>query len=144
MSRKFRLKPWQPKERQIQSAIIEALHWEAQIGRVIWSARVNGGMIEIPGEKRSVYRSISYWIKGQKHTKGFPDVVGQLADGRFFAFEVKTARGKVSEDQKRFLDNAATAGALACVVRSADEAVIAIRNHFRQPERAKEARSGAD
>lgn len=130
MTRPFKLKPWTPTENDVQKAVIDALSWEMQIGRVVWAARVNGGVLAIPGDEKAFYRTVSYWIKGQKHTRGFPDIVGQLSTGRFFAFELKSQSGKLSEDQKRFLDNAVAGGALAAVVRSADEAIELIRGAF--------------
>ncbi|MEO5375642.1 MAG: VRR-NUC domain-containing protein [Alphaproteobacteria bacterium] len=50
-----------------------------------------------------------------------PDLVGrQLA--QFVAIEVKTATGRVSPEQRRFLDAVERAGGLAAVVRSPEAA----------------------
>lgn len=57
---------------------------------------------------------------------GSADLVGvQLVDGvgRFVGIEVKTDRGRTSDDQDRWLAAAARHGALAGVARSVDEAM---------------------
>lgn len=60
---------------------------------------------------------------------GFADLVGWVSmDGvaRFLALECKAERGRVSEDQQRFLDTVRRAGGLAAAVRSPEEALAAI------------------
>ena len=59
--------------------------------------------------------------------KGSADLVGLLApDGKFLALEVKTSRGRLSTEQKLFLELVRSRGGFACVVRSVEEAVRAI------------------
>jgi len=54
---------------------------------------------------------------------GSADLIGILAPaGRFFALEIKTATGRVSPDQVRFLNLVRNRGGFAAVVRSVDEA----------------------
>jgi hypothetical protein len=52
---------------------------------------------------------------------GSSDIIG-LYNGRFFALEVKTARGEVSGSQFAFLKAVQTNGGLGRVVRSVEEA----------------------
>lgn len=46
--------------------------------------------------------------------------------GRFTALEVKTPRGRVSDEQKKFIALVNAHGGYACVVRSVDDAVRAV------------------
>jgi len=56
---------------------------------------------------------------------GSSDLVG-LVDGRFAALEVKSARGKPSSEQTRFMNLVRKVGGFACVVRSLEEARAAV------------------
>jgi len=61
---------------------------------------------------------------------GFPglsDVLGILPDGRFLAIEVKKPGGRVSPEQKAFLEAATMNKALAFVAFSADEVAARFR-----------------
>lgn len=53
---------------------------------------------------------------------GAADLIGIGPNGRFFALEIKTCRGRLSDDQSRFLDLVRRYGGFAAVVRSVDEA----------------------
>lgn len=60
--------------------------------------------------------------------KGSPDLVGfVLGSGRFLGIEVKTARGRLSDDQTCWLEAAASHGALVGVARSVAEAMQIVR-----------------
>lgn len=55
---------------------------------------------------------------------GFSDLFGfRKSDGRAVFIEVKTASGRVSKDQKRFLLKMREYGAIAGVARSEEEAI---------------------
>jgi hypothetical protein len=56
-----------------------------------------------------------------------PDMVGQIL-AIFTAIEVKTAKGRVTDDQKNFITQIKASGGFAGVARSQDEAVKIIRN----------------
>lgn len=59
--------------------------------------------------------------------KGSPDLVGILAPhGRWFCLEIKTERGRVSDEQAMWHDCARRRGAYVAVVRSVDEALAAL------------------
>ena len=58
---------------------------------------------------------------------GFSDLFGVLPGGRALFVEVKSAKGKPSEAQTRFLDVVVGAGALAGVARSFEDVVRIIR-----------------
>lgn len=58
---------------------------------------------------------------------GSSDLVAILAPkGRWFCLEVKTATGRVDEEQTKWLARMRRFGAFACVVRSVEEAVAAL------------------
>ena len=50
--------------------------------------------------------------------RGCPDIIGQLVTGRAMFIEVKRPSGRVSVEQKEFLERAARFGACAFVARS--------------------------
>ena len=55
-----------------------------------------------------------------------PDMVGkQIAQAAFL--EVKTPKGRATNDQRNFLQQMKNLGAIAAVVRSADNAITALR-----------------
>ena len=56
--------------------------------------------------------------------RGFSDLFGvRKADGRAVFIEVKTAKGKPTDQQKNFLETMRKSGAIAGVCRSSEEAV---------------------
>ena len=65
---------------------------------------------------------------GMYGTAGIPDVICCL-DGRFFAFEVKTATGKATPLQKATLQKILASGGTAAVVRSLDEVRAILTSH---------------
>jgi hypothetical protein len=56
-------------------------------------------------------------------TPGVPDIVGITHGGRFFGCEIKTAKGKPSEHQERFLQAINDAGGLGFVAKSVDDVI---------------------
>ena len=54
---------------------------------------------------------------------GSSDIIGIAPDGVFVAVECKTDRGRVTDQQERFIANVRRQGGRAGVARSADEAV---------------------
>ncbi len=60
--------------------------------------------------------------------KGFSDLFGfRHSDGKIFFIEVKTPSGRLSKDQKHFLEQMRNYGAIAGVARSVDDAIKMIR-----------------
>lgn len=58
---------------------------------------------------------------------GSSDLVGLLAPaGRFLALEIKSEAGRLTYEQEQFLALVRRLGGFACVVRSVDEAIVAI------------------
>ena len=57
---------------------------------------------------------------------GHPDIAGMLRDGRALYVEIKAARGALTEQQARFLDQVRAAGGCAIVARSIDDVLAAL------------------
>lgn len=93
-------------EADVLRAVLAALRRHPAVA---WVERLNSGVVEVDG------RWIRYgWV-------GSADVIGQLADGRFLAVEVKAPAGRVSEAQQAFLDRVNAAGGVAFVARGGDD-----------------------
>lgn len=60
--------------------------------------------------------------------KGSADLIGLAPGGRFLAVEVKTARGRTSPEQDKFLLAVNRAGGIGFVARSAEQAVELLNN----------------
>jgi hypothetical protein len=60
------------------------------------------------------------------HTDGAPFPLYYATIGRFIALEVKTRTGRVSPEQKRFLELVRRMGGFGAVVRSPEEALEAV------------------
>jgi hypothetical protein len=59
--------------------------------------------------------------------KGSADILGCLPDGRFLAVEVKAAHGRLSPEQRQFLEDIKALGGLAVMVRGWKELDQALR-----------------
>lgn len=67
------------------------------------------------------------------HTfKGPSDVLGILDTGQFLAIEVKSKTGKLSPEQKDFLQNINQRGGVAFMCRSLEECIELIGPHIRK------------
>lgn len=66
-------------------------------------------------------------------TAGIPDIIA-CVDGRFFAFEVKTASGKTTPLQQATIRKILAAGGTALVARSVDEVRDALRDSGALPD----------
>ena len=57
---------------------------------------------------------------------GGSDLIG-ICRGRFLAVEIKTSKGRATQEQQRFINAVLTAGGIAGIVRSPEEALALIR-----------------
>ena len=58
------------------------------------------------------------------YPRGYPDLTGfRKGDGKFVVIEVKNAKGKLSEHQKKFAEWASTQPIIYGVARSKDDAI---------------------
>ena len=65
-------------------------------------------------------------------TVGSSDLIGLTAQGRFFAIEVKTPKGKPTKEQLNFIEQVRNSGGLAGVARSVQEARDIINDSSQQ------------
>ncbi len=68
-----------------------------------------------------VYDAAKGRYRASNSKKGVCDILGVLPDGRFLAIEVKSAKGKTSQDQDAFIAQVNKSGGLAFVARSLDD-----------------------
>lgn len=98
------------KESEIQKTILlylkarGILHWRCSLGGV----RLAAGKV------------------GRNPMKGFPDIAG-LYCKKFFTIEVKTKTGKLSEEQKAWVDRLQGQGVTCVIARSLDDVIEAMR-----------------
>ena len=72
----------------------------------------NGGVMHSIGGKI---------IRKASPIKGMPDIAGVMPNGRFYAIELKTVSGKLSPEQKNWIERLNHTGAMAVVLRSTKE-----------------------
>ena len=109
-------------EAKLQREIREALGAKARHARLL---RNNSGVAFHADGSRVVYGVGSPGgsdLLGWTSITVTPSMVGRKI-AIFTAAEIKTAAGRVSADQQNFIDAVKSAGGLAAVVRSADEAL---------------------
>lgn len=64
--------------------------------------------------------------RGVGRRKGISDLIG-CWNGQLFCIEIKTKTGRLSPDQKRFMEDVTRAGGLYAMVRSVEEIVDWVR-----------------
>jgi hypothetical protein len=108
MTARFRLTCPEPKETDIQATIIKALEIHLS---VVWCCRMNTGAGRLTYGDGKVSRFIRFG------SRGLPDIMGQLKDGRFLGIECKRPSGKVSPEQAAFIEKSAKYHGVAFVAR---------------------------
>lgn len=99
-------------ETEILHDVLDLLNLHPEVA---WAMRMNVGSV-VMGDARVV----------RFGARGVSDIIGQMADGRFLAVEVKSARGRVTADQNAFLGNVAGHHGVALLVRSVDDVFEAL------------------
>lgn len=64
------------------------------------------------------------WVRFGVGGAGGSDLIGWTRDGRFAAVEVKTPTGRVSAEQKAFIDAVNRSGGIAGVARSVEDVIL--------------------
>ena len=103
-----------PTEKEIENAILDYLSY---LPGCYWKNNSVGVYDPI----KKVHRK-----PGKYHRNGVSDILGIDSTGRFVAIEVKTARGRLSENQRNFLDDINRCGGIGFVARS----VCDVRREF--------------
>jgi hypothetical protein len=95
-------------EAGILNAVLKVLRLHP---KVAWCARMNSGLHHIDGR----------WVRFG--FVGCSDIVGQMKDGRWLAIEVKGPHGRVTEEQRAFIEVVQRNGGCAGVARSIEQAL---------------------
>jgi hypothetical protein len=82
-----------------------------QSGLVYWRVP-NGPVVHSIGNKQ---------IRKKSPIKGFPDIAGVFPNGKFFAIELKTDKGRLSAEQVEWITKLNMSGGMALVLRTKDE-----------------------
>lgn len=114
------------KESEIQTAVRIAMGKEPDL--VLW--RNSGGVAEKEGRTQRFGLQV-----------GASDLVGIGPGGVFVAWELKSATGRLSDEQRRFLALVEKRGGHSAVIRSVDDAWAALRV---MREAARRAELGPD
>jgi hypothetical protein len=121
---KYRLRPLEASEADLQAQVIDFLEAEQARGRVTWFARINGGGARVKGAGGRI-RWISFYrlyLPGYVGSKGISDILGNTSTGKLFALEVKRPGEVATAGQQAFIDAVVRAGGIGGVVRSWEEA----------------------
>ena len=125
----FQLRALEPTHGQMLDAALQLL---ARHPRVAWARKFNTGahVIETADRRgRTGRRFVRYAFPG------CADILGQLADGRFLAVEIKVKRDRASEEQKQFLNLVNRNGGIAFIARSPEDIIDRLReDNEREPE----------
>lgn len=97
------------KEKEIENHILKVLRMR---GIFAWKVKSMGTF----DTKRGVFRAPS-----PLYMKGVSDILGCLEGGRFLAIEVKSEKGKLTPEQRTFLERVHELGGVAMVARSVDD-----------------------
>ena len=105
------------KEREIEYSILDWLNFN---GVFAWKVNVKGYF----DQNKGFYRRSNnvFDLRGQ------PDITGVLPDGRALFVEVKTDRGKLSDDQVWFGQKLQESGCVYIVARSIEDVEQKIKN----------------
>lgn len=104
-------------EKQIQNAILQWLNLQ----RNVFAFRQNSGIFFITQNNKT--RAIKAGIKGVS------DIIG-ICKKRFLAIEVKSKTGKLSDDQKLFLDKISKLGGIAFCAHSLEDVENNLKNYI--------------
>ena len=111
------MKKRQRPEQLIQRAVCDHLRLRGVRG-LIWWATPNGG-------KRSPIEAAIF--KGQGVKRGVCDICC-LHDSKFFALELKAEGGRLTEEQREYMDAVNNAGGYATCAVGIDQAVKALKD----------------
>ena len=98
---------FQIREATILEASLRLLRIHPRVG---WAHRANVGAVRMSGARYVRFGFV-----------GCSDIIGQMRDGRFLAIECKAPRGRVTDDQKAFLERVQRHGGVSGVVRSVQD-----------------------
>jgi penicillin-binding protein-related factor A (putative recombinase) len=121
-------------EKEIQNSILDFLeYWLIKTGKVGFFWTNNNVGVYDPAKK-------SYRInRSRHHMNGVSDILGIL-QGRFVAIEVKNKIGRLSPEQRQFINKINVSGGLAFMARSIEDVERELQNGESKQE-CKETKS---
>lgn len=66
------------------------------------------------------------------YKKGVADIIGILPGGKILAIEVKSKKGRLSPEQKIFLDEISNRGGVSLVARSVEDVEAVLSKYYRE------------
>lgn len=118
------------REKEIQNSILDFLeHWIIKTEKkgFFWTNNNIGVFDPI----KKIYRK----NQSRHSLKGVSDIIG-IVDGRFIAIEVKNRTGKLSPEQRQFINKINVSGGLAFVARSIED----VEREMKDAESKKECK----
>lgn len=105
---------------------------EEQAAVVEWCELFHVPVVHVPNEGKRT-EAYAARLKRLGLQPGFPDLFVPAARGGYHGLmiEMKTERGRLTADQKRWLAQLNAAGYRAVMCRGADEAICEIQNYLR-------------
>jgi hypothetical protein len=96
----------------VLNAVIKVLRLHPEVS---WVARMNSGAYRMPDGR---YVRFGF--------PGCPDILGQMCDGRLLAIEVKSSKGRLTDEQEFMLAKVRANNGVSGVARSIAEAVAIV------------------
>lgn len=105
-------------EKQIENQILNWLEWK---NIYAWKTKTTATF-----DRRS-----NRFLKPSKlYRTGVADVIGCLPNGRIFAIEIKSKKGRLQDNQKIFIEEITKRGGLAFVARSIEDVEKGLAGHI--------------
>jgi hypothetical protein len=106
-------------EGAVKTAICYYLLTQKGKVRIFWINASTG----IYDPSRGIFRA----NKSPFQIKGVADILGMLSNGRFLAIEVKSKKGRLSPEQKIFLEEINAGGGIGILARSVEDVECALK-----------------
>jgi hypothetical protein len=103
-------------ENQIQRAVFDHIRQRGAPG--VFAFHPKNGGVHQKGRRRGINAGLGV-------VSGVPDVIA-IREGKVYAIELKTEKGKVSEAQFKAVENIRNAGGFACICHGLDRALACL------------------
>lgn len=111
------------KERELHVALVKYLRdlQEASSTKGFLFFHVKNDLATVRGDKRAIH-----WLKAQGVLSGVPDFEFLLPNGKIKFLEIKAKKGKLSDNQKKFISDSEVLGHEVIVAYGWDEILDAV------------------
>lgn len=82
---------------------------------------------------KKVYRT----SRNPNRITGVADILGLAPGGRFLAIEVKSEKGRLTDEQRKFIRSVQDAGGISFVARSAKQAAMELAKFYPEDEKIR-------